>query len=296
MLGTVGRRDRHRSLHRRRARRRPGHLHRRRPRARRLVPPPERTDGGGEDRHRTPVGPPTSRTLLGGGCGRAVGGDQVRGVARAWPSHTTIADLQAPPLDTYDVYLRLHLLSHRLVQPNTINLDGHLRPPPDRRVDAARPGGRRRAVSDAQVRARAAGTPLLVHSLDKFPRMLDYVVPSGVRVADADRVRLGAHLAEGTTVMHEGYVNFNAGTLGTAMVEGRLSQGVVMGEGSDLGGGCVRHGHAVRRRHRRSSASVSGASSAPTAASASRSATTAWSRPASTSPPAPSSPSPTAPS
>ena len=96
------------------------------------------------------------------------------------------------------------------------------------------------AVEDlpaAQLRARAAGTPLLVHSLDKFPRMLDYVVPTGVRVADADRVRLGAHLAEGTTVMHEGFVNFNAGTLGTAMVEGRISQGVVMGEGSDLGGG-----------------------------------------------------------
>ena len=96
------------------------------------------------------------------------------------------------------------------------------------------------AVEDlpaAQVRARAAGTPLLVHSLDKFPRMVDYVAPPGVRIADASRVRLGAHLADGTVVMHEGFVNFNAGTLGTAMVEGRLSQGVVMGEGSDLGGG-----------------------------------------------------------
>ena len=85
-----------------------------------------------------------------------------------------------------------------------------------------------------------------MHSLDKFPRMVDYVVPSGVRIADADRVRLGAHLADGTTVMHEGFVNFNAGTLGTAMVEGRISQGVVVGEGSDLGGGASIHGHAVR--------------------------------------------------
>ena len=96
------------------------------------------------------------------------------------------------------------------------------------------------AVEDlpaAQLRARAAGTPLVVRSLDKFPPMLDYVAPSGVRIADASRVRLGAHLAEGTTVMHEGHVNFNAGTLGTAMVEGRITQGVVLGEGSDLGGG-----------------------------------------------------------
>jgi 2,3,4,5-tetrahydropyridine-2-carboxylate N-succinyltransferase len=96
------------------------------------------------------------------------------------------------------------------------------------------------AVEDlqaAQIRGRSAGTPLLVHSLDKFPRMLDYVAPAGVRIADANRVRLGAYLAEGTTVMHAGAVNFNAGTIGTAMVEGRLTQGVLMGEGSDLGGG-----------------------------------------------------------
>jgi 2,3,4,5-tetrahydropyridine-2-carboxylate N-succinyltransferase len=149
---------------------------------------------------------------------------------------TTIADLSTPPADTYDAYLRLHLLSHRLVRPNTINLEGlfghlnnvvwtQLGPVAVDEIDAAR------------ARARAAGTPLLVHSIDKFPRMLDYVVPTGVRVADADRVRLGAHLAEGTTVMHEGFVNFNAGTVGTAMVEGRISQGVVVGEGSDIGGG-----------------------------------------------------------
>jgi 2,3,4,5-tetrahydropyridine-2-carboxylate N-succinyltransferase len=149
---------------------------------------------------------------------------------------TRIGRLDQPIADTHDAYLRLHLLSHRLVQPNTISLEGifaHLQnvawtqlgPVAVDELDAAR------------LRARAAGTPLLVHSLDKFPRMLDYVVPTGVRIADADRVRLGAHLAEGTTVMHEGFVNYNAGTLGTAMVEGRVSQGVVVGNGSDLGGG-----------------------------------------------------------
>jgi 2,3,4,5-tetrahydropyridine-2-carboxylate N-succinyltransferase len=165
----------------------------------------------------------------------AVGVDGVRGVEVVAVT-TTIADLAAPPVDTHDVYLRLHLLSHRLVQPNTISLEGifgllqnvawtSLGPVAPDELDAAR------------LRARAAGVALQVHSLDKFPRMVDYVVPSGVRIADADRVRLGAHLAEGTTVMHEGFVNYNAGTLGTSMVEGRISQGVVVGEGSDLGGG-----------------------------------------------------------
>lgn len=195
---------------------------------------PERTDGGGEAGTQ-PVRAADIEDALGGGAARAVGSDEVRGVhVRAVA--TTIADLQAPPLDTCDVYLRLHLLSHRLVQPNSINLDGIFGHLPTVAWTQLGPV----AVDElpaAQVRARSAGTPLLVHSLDKFPRMLDYVAPSGVRVADANRVRLGAHLAEGTTVMHEGYVNFNAGTLGTAMVEGRLSQGVVMGEGSDLGGG-----------------------------------------------------------
>jgi 2,3,4,5-tetrahydropyridine-2-carboxylate N-succinyltransferase len=159
-----------------------------------------------------------------------VRGVHVRGVA------TTITDLQAPPLDTHDVYLRLHLLSHRVVLPNSINLDGIFGLLPTVAWTQLGPV----AVEDlpaAQVRARSAGTPLMVHSLDKFPRMLDYVAPSGVRVADANRVRLGAHLAEGTTVMHAGAVNFNAGTVGAAMVEGRITQGVVMGEGSDLGGG-----------------------------------------------------------
>ena len=195
---------------------------------------PERTAGGGEAGTQ-PLRAADIEEVLGGGASTAVGSDEVRGVhVRAVA--TTIADLQAPPLDTCDVYLRLHLLSHRLVQPNTINLDGIFGHLPTVAWTQLGPV----AVEElpaAQVRARSAGTPLLVHSLDKFPRMLDYVAPTGVRVADASRVRLGAHLAEGTTVMHEGYVNFNAGTLGTAMVEGRLSQGVVMGEGSDLGGG-----------------------------------------------------------
>ncbi|MFL6203988.1 MAG: 2,3,4,5-tetrahydropyridine-2,6-dicarboxylate N-succinyltransferase [Acidimicrobiales bacterium] len=165
----------------------------------------------------------------------AIGRDDVRNVT-VQGVVTTIADLQAPPVDTHDVYLRLHLLSHRLVQPNTINLDGIFGLLPTVAWTQLGPV----AVEDLPVvtlRARAAGTPLTVRSLDKFPPMLDYVVPSGVRVADAVRVRLGAHLADGTTVMHEGHVNFNAGTLGTAMVEGRITQGVVLGEGSDLGGG-----------------------------------------------------------
>ena len=166
---------------------------------------------------------------------RIVGRDEVRNVV-VHGVVTTIADLQAPPVDTHDVYLRLHLLSHRLVQPNTINLEGIFGLLPTVAWTQLGPV----AVDDlptASLRARGAGTPLIVRSLDKFPPMLDYVAPSGVRIADAVRVRLGAHLAEGTTVMHEGHVNFNAGTLGTAMVEGRITQGVVLGEGSDLGGG-----------------------------------------------------------
>jgi 2,3,4,5-tetrahydropyridine-2-carboxylate N-succinyltransferase len=195
---------------------------------------PERTEGGGATGTR-PVRAADIEAALGGGAARAVGADEVRGVhVRA--VETTIADLQAPPVDTCDVYLRLHLLSHRLVLPNTINLEGIFGHLPTVAWTQLGPV----AVEDlpaAQVRGRSAGTPLLVHSLDKFPRMLDYVAPTGVRIADANRVRLGAHLAEGTTVMHAGAVNFNSGTVGTAMVEGRITQGVVMGEGSDLGGG-----------------------------------------------------------
>ncbi len=163
-----------------------------------------------------------------------LGPDPARGVELV-AVRTTIADLQAAPRDAYDVYLRLHLLSHRLVAPRSINLDGvfgllttvvwtNFGPCPVPEFEATR------------MRLRQLG-PVTVYGVDKFPRMVDYVVPSGVRIGDADRVRLGAHLASGTTVMHEGFVNFNAGTLGTSMVEGRISAGVVVGADSDLGGG-----------------------------------------------------------
>jgi 2,3,4,5-tetrahydropyridine-2,6-dicarboxylate N-succinyltransferase len=147
-----------------------------------------------------------------------------------------IADLDQPPADSADAYLRLHLLSHRLVGPNTVNLDGIFKVLPNVCWTSLGPV----AVGEIDAvrqRALARGLHLDVRAVDKFPPMLDYVVPSGVRVADAARVRLGAHLAEGTTVMHEGFVNFNAGTLGPAMVEGRISQGVVVGAGTDVGGG-----------------------------------------------------------
>jgi 2,3,4,5-tetrahydropyridine-2,6-dicarboxylate N-succinyltransferase len=148
---------------------------------------------------------------------------------------TTIADLDIKAADTYDVYLRLHLLSHRLVAPHKLNADGFFAlltnvvwtnhgPCAVEGFELVR----------AKLRRRGQVT---VYGVDKFPRMVDYVVPAGVRIADADRVRLGAHLAAGTTVMHEGFVNFNAGTLGTSMVEGRISAGVVVDDGSDVGGG-----------------------------------------------------------
>ncbi len=169
------------------------------------------------------------------GIGAGISADAVRGTVVQTVS-TVIADLQDPPADAADAYLRLHLLSHRLVRPRSINLDGvfgllanvawtSLGPAPV--ADLA----------EIHLRARAKGLRLTVFSVDKFPRMVDYVVPSGVRIADADRVRLGAHVASGTTVMHEGFINFNAGTLGASMVEGRISAGVVVGDGSDIGGG-----------------------------------------------------------
>lgn len=149
---------------------------------------------------------------------------------------TFIGSLDAPPVDIHDVYLRLHILSHRKVQPHGLNLDGVFGLLPN--VVWSNMGPCDPATFEAaRSRLRALGTPVTVHSLDKFPRMTDYVIPSGVRIADASRVRLGAHLAAGTTVMHEGFVNFNAGTLGTAMVEGRITAGVVVGDGTDLGGG-----------------------------------------------------------
>ena len=148
---------------------------------------------------------------------------------------TSIASLDDKPVDTYDAYLRLHLLSHRLTKPHEANLDGifgllanvvwtNFGPAAVEGFELVR----------AKLRSRGA---VAVYGVDKFPRMVDYVLPAGVRIADADRVRLGAHLAPGTTVMHEGFVNFNAGTLGNSMVEGRISAGVVVDDGSDIGGG-----------------------------------------------------------
>ena len=162
------------------------------------------------------------------------GRDDDRGVEIALV-RTVIATLADPPKDSYDAYLRLHLLSHRLIKPHDANVDGifgvltnvvwtNHGPCAVEGFETVRARLRRRA-------------PVTVYGVDKFPRMVDYVMPDGVRIADADRVRLGAHLASGTTVMHEGFVNFNAGTLGSSMVEGRISAGVVVGDGSDIGGG-----------------------------------------------------------
>jgi 2,3,4,5-tetrahydropyridine-2,6-dicarboxylate N-succinyltransferase len=147
-----------------------------------------------------------------------------------------IEDLDAAPSGVADAYLRLHLLSHRLVRPHGVNLDGIFGVLPNVAWTSLGPVDIDQ-VPAARERARSRGVHLMVLGVDKFPRMVDYVVPSGVRIADADRVRLGAHLADGTTVMHEGFCNYNAGTLGTSMVEGRISAGVVVGDGSDIGGG-----------------------------------------------------------
>ncbi len=162
-----------------------------------------------------------------------VGADEARGT-RSEVVTTTI-DLDAGPASAADAYLRLHALSHRVVTPNDVNLDGifgHIANVVWTSFGACSPEDFE--ATRAKLLARG---PVAVYGLDKFPRMTDFVIPSGVRIADADRVRLGAHLAPGTTVMHEGFVNFNAGTLGSAMVEGRISQGVVVGDGSDIGGG-----------------------------------------------------------
>jgi 2,3,4,5-tetrahydropyridine-2-carboxylate N-succinyltransferase len=160
--------------------------------------------------------------------------DELRNVA-VRPVRISV-DVDDAPSSPEDAYLRLHLLSHRLAQPNTVNMDGTFAAlnnvawtnlGPVAVVD----------IDDVRLRVKLDGGTLTVHGLDKFPRMTDYVIPPGVRIADADRVRLGAHLGEGTTVMHEGFCNFNAGTLGTSMVEGRISAGIVVGDGTDVGGG-----------------------------------------------------------
>ncbi|MFD3543528.1 2,3,4,5-tetrahydropyridine-2,6-dicarboxylate N-succinyltransferase [Streptomyces sp. NPDC058662] len=173
--------------------------------------------------------------LLGTTAPKAIRSDAVRGV-EVVAVRTVIASLDDKPLDAHDAYLRLHLLSHRLVKPHGQNLDGVFGLLTNVAWTSLGPVAVDQ-VETVRLNARAEGLHLQVTSIDKFPRMTDYVAPKGVRIADADRVRLGAHLAEGTTVMHEGFVNFNAGTLGTSMVEGRISAGVVVGDGSDIGGG-----------------------------------------------------------
>ncbi|WP_432038769.1 2,3,4,5-tetrahydropyridine-2,6-dicarboxylate N-succinyltransferase [Streptomyces sp. HD1123-B1] len=173
--------------------------------------------------------------LLGETAVKALGPDPRRGV-EVVAVRTVIASLDDKPQDAHDVYLRLHLLSHRLVAPHGQNLDGMFGVLANVAWTSLGPVAVDQ-LERARLAARAEGLQLSVTSVDKFPRMTDYVVPAGVRIGDADRVRLGAHLAAGTTVMHEGFVNFNAGTLGTSMVEGRISAGVVVGDGSDIGGG-----------------------------------------------------------
>lgn len=162
------------------------------------------------------------------------GADPDRGV-HLTVVHTIIPDLDAPPVDAIDIYLRLHLISGRVLQPHGCNLDGVFGKLTNVVWTSAGPCAVEGfEATRAQLNKHGRVT---VYSIDKFPRMVDYVIPSGVRIGDADRVRLGAHLAEGTTVMHEGFVNFNAGTLGSSMIEGRVSGGVVIGDGSDVGGG-----------------------------------------------------------
>jgi len=143
-------------------------------------------------------------------------------------------DLDEPPASTSDAYLRLHALSHRIVAPNAVNLTGIFAHLPTVAWTNAGPMHPDDATRQRPFLTREG---IQVQGMDKFPRLLDYVTPPGVRIADASRVRLGAYLSPGTTVMHEGFVNFNAGTLGASMVEGRISQGVVVGDGSDIGGG-----------------------------------------------------------
>jgi 2,3,4,5-tetrahydropyridine-2-carboxylate N-succinyltransferase len=163
-----------------------------------------------------------------------VGEDKARAVTRELVSIEI--DISKAPSDAADAYLRLHLLSHRLVKPHGLVLDGVFGILSNVVWTSVGPC----AVDGFEItraRLKAAHGHISVYGVDKFPRMVDYVIPSGVRIADADRVRLGAHLASGTTVMHEGFVNFNAGTLGTSMVEGRISAGVIVGDGTDVGGG-----------------------------------------------------------
>ncbi|AEY01163.1 2,3,4,5-tetrahydropyridine-2-carboxylate N-succinyltransferase [Oceanimonas sp. GK1] len=153
------------------------------------------------------------------------------------PLVVTLLETDTAPASTAEVYLKLALLSHRLVKPHGLDLSGMFGLLPN--VAWTSEGAIAvDELSKRQLQARAQGRTISVNSVDKFPKMADYVVPAGVRIGDASRIRLGAHVGEGTTVMHEGFINFNAGTLGVSMVEGRISAGVVVGNGSDLGGGC----------------------------------------------------------
>ena len=160
--------------------------------------------------------------------------DEIRKVKRI--NLSIEIDLSKPAKDVADVYLRLQLLSHRIVKPHGLNLEGIFNVLPNLVWSSVGPC-EVATFNEVQPRLRAKYENLVVYGVDKFPRMIDYVIPEGVRIADGDRVRLGAYLSAGTTVMHEGFVNFNAGTLGKSMVEGRISAGVVVGDGSDIGGG-----------------------------------------------------------
>lgn len=166
--------------------------------------------------------------------GPLIGRDDERGVVREIVSLEI--DLTEPPAHVSDAYLRLHLLSHRLIPPHGLSLVG-IFAILNNVVWTSRGPCAVEGFEETRAKLQSTYGFITVYSVDKFPRMVDYVLPSGVRIADADRVRLGAHLSAGTTVMHEGFVNFNAGTLGTSMVEGRISSGVVVGDGSDIGGG-----------------------------------------------------------
>jgi 2,3,4,5-tetrahydropyridine-2,6-dicarboxylate N-succinyltransferase len=201
-----------------------------------LIPAPDGGEAGDRPAAETTrVAPDDAVSRLGADAAKALGPDDLRGV-EVVAVGTHIADLSAPPAGTHDVWLRLHLLSHRLIQPHGTSLDGVFGLLTNVAWTTLGPVLPAEAAA-VRLRARAARLPFEITGVDKFPRMTDYVVPAGVRIADADRVRLGAHLAEGTTVMHEGFCNYNAGTLGASMVEGRISAGVVVGDHSDIGGG-----------------------------------------------------------
>jgi 2,3,4,5-tetrahydropyridine-2-carboxylate N-succinyltransferase len=246
-----------------------------------LIPAPDDGEAGSRPATTTRVAPDDAVSRLGADAAKALGPDDLRGV-EVVAVRTHIADLSAPPADTHDVWLRLHLLSHRLIQPHGASMAGEdvfrlLTNVAWTTLGPVLPA----EAAAVRLRARAARLPFEITGVDKLPRMTDYVVPAGVRIADADRVRLGAHLAEGTTVMHEGFCNYNAGTLGVSMVEA--------GSAPASWSATTATSAAARRSWApcpaaapRPSASAAAACSAPTPASASASVTSAPSKPAST--------------